>query len=346
MATKYNFEELEGGEYVIADPVNETADPVRLRAEWIDGDDIEGEWERAIGAVIKRDLLGGMDLKNGNGKIDRSRVVETLAAAEDEEGPIVTSEDQADALIEYFAQEGIVELDGSEVLVLQNPQDAEDVSGEMILNWAAGIEACVEKISDTQDRIRAAKEKLESRLDDMDQDPSHVEEKARETAQELKSLGDGQGVPENPSELPPEERERYDELKRKLIYHNKMMDVIDTDLTEKVRQGTNKLGDSLEQLDSAQTALSQKQGEFRTLALQEQEFPEGADNIVQNMGKLATQLAGVEGVEEAAENTDPDGVAELVDDITETVTETANTATQTAPDEELTQPSSDLEMSW
>jgi len=345
MATKYNFEELEGGEYVIADPVNETADPVRLRATWTDGDDIEGEWERAIGAVIRRDLLGGMDLKDGNGKIDRSRMVETLAGVEDEDGPIVTSEDQADALVEYFAQKGIVELDGNEVLILQNPQETDEVNGEMILNWAAGIEACVEKISETEERIEAAKEKLESRLDEMDQDPSRVEAKAQETAQQLKSLGDGQGVPQNPSELPPEERERYNELKRKLIYHNKMMDVIDTDLTEKVKQGTNKLGDSLGQLDSAKQALSIKQEDFRTLALQKQEFPEGAENIVQNMGELATQLAGVEGVEEAAENTDPDALAQLADDFTETVDEVANTATQTAPDEELTQPSGDLEMS-
>lgn len=345
MARKYNFEELEGGEYVIADPVTETEDAVRLRAKWIEGDDIEGEWERAIGAVIKEDLLGGMDLKAGNGKISRSRMVETLASVEDEEGPIVTSEDQADALVEYFAEEDIVQLDGSDVLILQNPQDTDEVSGEMVLNWAAGIEACVEKISETQDRIRSAKEKLESRLDDMDQDPSQVEEKAQETAQELKSLGDGQGVPTNPSELPPEEQSRYNELKRKFIYHNKMMDVIDTDLTETVREGTNKLGDSLEQLNSAKQALSTKQGEFRTLALQEQEFPEGAENIVQNMGDLATQLAGVGGISEEVEKTDPDGLASMVEDMTETVTETTETVTETVTEEGTKQPSGDLEMS-
>lgn len=345
MGKKYNFEELDNGEYVIADPKNGNQDPVRLEAKWIEGDEIEGEWERAIGALIKSDLLGNMDLKDGNGSIGRTQAVNTLAEVEDEDGPIVTSRDQADALIEYFADEGIVDIQNGSVLVLQNPRDTDEVSGEMVLNWAAGIEACVDKIVKTRERIESAKEKLEDRLDEIDQDSGEIEEKVRETAQELKSLGDGQGVPQNPDELPTEEQSRYQELKRKLIYHNKMKEVKSTDLTETVKQGTNELGDSLEKLDSAQSALSSKQGEFRTLALQKQEFPDGAENIVENMGNLATQLAGIGNINEEVENAGFDEISEIVEDVTGTVEKTASAAKETAPEDETQEPSGDLEMS-
>jgi prefoldin subunit 5 len=348
MARKYNFEPIESGgtDYVIADPVNDNKDPVRLEARWVEGDEVEGEWERAIGALIKSDLLGSMELKEGNGRIERQEAIETLAEVEDDEGSIVTSEDQAEALLEYFAEEEIVELDGSgsDVLVLRNPQDEAEMSGRMVLNWAAGIDACVEKISETIDRVRQAKEKLEDRMDEIDQNPGEIEAKMQETAQELKSLGDGQGVPESPSELPPEERSRYNQLKRKLVFHRKMQEVIDTDLTEKVEEGTNKLSDSIEQLESARIALDQKQQEVRTRALQEQEFPEGANNIVENMGELATQLAGVGGIDEAVEETDPTELADIVDEVTGEVAEVTESATETAGEETVQEQSGNLEM--
>jgi hypothetical protein len=327
MAKKYNFEPIEsdGSEYVIANPINENKDPVRLDAEWVEGDEVEGEWERAIGALIKSDLLGSMELKEGNGRIERREAIETLSEIEDDTGTIVTSEDQAEALIEYFAEEGIVELDGGDVLVLRNPQEETEMGGRMILNWAAGIDACVEKISETVDRVK-------------------IQTKMQETAQELQSLGDGQGVPQDPSELPPEERSRYNQLKRKLVFHKKMQEVVDTDLMEKVEEGTNKLSDSIEQLESARIALDQKQQEVRTRALQEQEFPEGANNIVQNMGELATQLAGVGGIEEEVEQTDPTELADIVDEVTEDVAEVTESATETAGEETVQEQSGSLEM--
>lgn len=348
MARKYNFEPIESGdsEYVIAKPINENKDAVRLEARWIEGDDIEGEWERAIGALIKSDLMGSMELKGGNGRIDRREAIKTLAGIEDDEGPIVTSEDQAEALLEYFATENIVEIqDGGDVLLLKNPEGTEDIDGRMILNWAAGIDACVEKISETMERVEGAKEKLENRMNEIDQNPGEIQKRMEEIAQELKSLGDGQGVPQNPEEdLTSEEYSRYKRLEKNLLYHKKMQEVIDTDLTEKVKQGTDKLSDSLDQLEAARSALNQKQGQIRTLALQEQEFPEGAKNIVNNMGELATQLAGVGGIEEEIENSDPNKLADIVNDVTGEVTEVTETATETAGEEAVEAQANDLEL--
>lgn len=347
MARKYNFEPIEsdGGQYVIANPVNENKDPVRLDATWVEGDDIEGEWERAVGALIKSDLMGSMELKEGNGRIKRREAIKTLSGITDEDGPIVTSEDQAEALVEYFADEGIVELDGGDVLLLRNPEQTDEMNGRMILNWAAGIDACVEKISETRERVKSAKEKLENRMDEIDQNPGEIRTKMEETAQELQSLGDGQGMPQNPSaDLSSDEYATYQRLKKKMIYYKKMEDVIGTDLTETVQEGTQKLSDSLDQLEAAQSALNQKQGEIRTVALQEQEFPEGAKNIVNNMGELATQLAGVGGIEEEVAETDPDQLADIVNEVTGEVTSATEAATETAGKDAVEEQSANLEM--
>lgn len=349
MPQKYEFERIEsdGQEYVIADPLNQTDEPVRLEARWIEGDDIEGEWERAIRAIIKTDLLGSMELKEGNGRIDRRQAIETLADASDEKGNIVTSEQQAEALLEFFASEDILEQDGGQVVMLRNPsENPDDINGRMILNWAAAIDACVEKISETIDRVNSAKEKLENRMDGLDQESGQIDEHLAETAQELKSLGDGAGVPQDPSELPEEERERFRQLKRKLVYHKKMKEADQQNLAEKVESGADRLADNIEMLKSAKTTLGNKREQVRTQALKKQTFPDEAMNIVDNMGELTTQLAGVGGIEETIDETADHEVATMVDDVLGDIESVGEAAQQTAGEEAETETeTTDLEMS-
>ncbi|MFC4540396.1 hypothetical protein ACFO5R_00400 [Halosolutus amylolyticus] len=333
MSRKYDFKRIEsdGQEYVIADPVNQTDNPVRLDARWIKGDHIEGEWERAIRAIIKTDLLGSMELEEGNGRIDRRKAIETLAAASDDEGDIVTSQQQAEALLEFFADEDILNLQGGKVEMLRNPSNnPEEINGRMILNWAAAIDACVEKISETIDRVDGAKEKLENRMADVEHDSGKIDEYLTETAQELKSLGDGPGVPQDPAELPAEERDRFRQLKRKLVYHKKMKEADRENLAEKVESGTDRLADNIEMLESAKLTLANKREQVRTQALKKQTFPDEAMNIVDNMGELTTQLAGVGGIEETIEETPDHEVATLVDDVLGDIESVGETAQQTA----------------
>jgi hypothetical protein len=314
MPRKYTFETttVDGIEYVIANPVNETDEMVRMEAEWTEGDDVEGEWERAVSAIIEGDLLGDMDLEDGNGRIDRQTAVETLAAAEDDQGPVVSSERQADALIEYFVEEDILQLEGNQVVLLQDPRN-ENISGRASLNWAAGIEACIDKIEETKDRVQRAKDKLESKMDDLDTGSNRIEERIQETGQKLRSLGDGPGVPDDPSELDESEQKRFEQLKRQFIHHKKMRDVDNENLLETVEEGTTKLAHQMEMLESAKEALSTKEEEIRIRAVQQREFPQDATNIVDNMGQLATKLAGVGGVEEAVENTSDEELASMVE---------------------------------
>ncbi len=336
MAQKYEFKRIEsdGKQYVIANPVNQTAEPVRLSAHWIEGDDIEGEWERAVRAIIKTDLLGSMELKEGNGRIDRRQAIKTLAEASDNNGAIVTSKQQAEALLEFLASENIIELQGGQVIMLRNPTDnPEDINGRMILNWAAAIDACVEKITETIDRVDSAKEKLENRIDDVQQGSGKIDERLTETAQELRSLGEGSGVPQDPSELPAEERERFQQLKRKLIYHQKMKEADSVNLAKKVENGANKLADNIEMLESAKTTLGNKREQVRTQALKKQTFPDEAMNIVDNMGELTTQLAGVGGIEEAVENTPDHEMASMVDGVLGDIDGVGQTVKQAAGEE-------------
>jgi predicted nucleic acid-binding Zn-ribbon protein len=314
MQRNYTFEKttVDGIEYVIANPTG-NGEMVRMEAEWTEGQDVEGKWEDAVRAIIGGDLLGDMNLDGGDGRIDKQDAVETLAAADQGGEPVVASQRQADALIEYFAEEDILRLEGNQVVLLQDPRN-EDISGRAALNWAAGIDACIEKIEETRDRVKRAKEKLEQKKEDLDTGPSGIEERIQETGQKLRSLGDGPGVPSDASELSESETKRYRQLKKEFITHKKMKDVESTNLLETVAEGTAKLGNQMNMLESAKEALSKKEGEIRVRAIQQREFPDDAKNIVDNMSNIATQLAGVGNVDEAVENTSDEDFANMVED--------------------------------
>jgi predicted nucleic acid-binding Zn-ribbon protein len=314
MQRNYTFEKttVDGIDYVIANP-NGNGEMVRMEAEWTEGEDVAGRWEDAVRAIIGGDLLGDMNLDGGNGRIDRQDAVETLAAADQGGEPVVASERQADALVEYFAEEDILRLEGNQVVLLQDPRK-EDISGRAALNWAAGIDACIEKIDETRDRVKRAKEKLEQKKKDLDTGPSGIEERIQETGQKLRSLGEGAGVPSDASELSESDTKRYRQLKKEFITHKKMKDVESTNLLETVEEGTAKLGNQMNMLESAKEALSQKESEIRVRAIQQREFPDDAKNIVDNMSNIATQLAGVGNVDEAVENTSDEDFANMVED--------------------------------
>lgn len=348
MPQKYEFDRIEsdGQEYVIADPHNQTDNPVRLKARWIEGDDIEGEWERAIGEIIKTDLLGSMELEEGNGRIGRRQAIESLTDASDDQGDVVTSEQQAEALLEFFVSEDIIEQENGQMVMLRNPsENPENVNGRMILNWAAAIDACVEKISETIDQVDSSKEKLEDRVDGLEQESGQIDEFLTETAQELKSLGDGAGVPEDPSVLSKDEQTRFQQLKRNLVYHKKMKQADQQNLADKVESGAAQLADKIKMLKSAKETLTNKEEEIRTRALQQQTFPDEAMNIVDNMGNLTTQLAGVGGIDEKIENTPDSEVGTLVNDVLGNVDGVTEAAQKSAGEETQNETeTTDLEM--
>lgn len=320
MPRKYrNFTrtEMQDGTYVVADPVNQTDEAVRLEAGWFDTeDDIEGEWEEPIGAIIRSDLTGGMELSEGTGTLARQKAVENLAEAENDGEPVVANEAEAEALLDYFAENDVIELDGNDVVLLKDPNE---VSGEMVLNWAAAMSACVDKIDETMDRFERAKDKLQKHMENVDADPQRTEELMKEKAQELMALGEGSGFPDR-SDLSEEERQKYDVLREDFVYYKKLNEAGQQNVST-AQQGVDQIANIIDKLEGAREILDQKQGQIRTRALRERVFPESEVDIAMNMGELVTSLAGVGSIEEEAEDMSEE---DLESEVTELLSDTQN----------------------
>ncbi|UPW02275.1 hypothetical protein M0R88_09335 [Halorussus gelatinilyticus] len=316
MTQKYrSFTETEMGDgtYVVAEPVSQTDDAVRIEAGWFDTeDDIEGEWEDPIGAIIRNDLTGGMELTEGTGTLSRRQAVENLADATKDGEPLVSGETEAEALIDYFAANDVLELDekNDDVVLLKDPNE---VSGKMVLNWAAAMAACVDKIDETMNRFERAKEKLQKHMENVDANPQRTEELMKEKAQELMALGDGSGFPDR-SELSEQAQQKYDILREDFIYYKKLNEAGQENVST-AQQGVDQIANIIQKLEGAREVLDQKQGQVRTRALKERVFPESEVNIAMNMGELVTSLAGVGSIEEEAENMSEDDVESAVTDV-------------------------------
>lgn len=313
MQQNYTFETttVDGTEYVIASPEG-NGEVVRMEAEWTDGDEVEGKWEDAVRAIIGEDLLGDMNLDGADGRIDKRTAVETLAAAEENGQPVVASERQADALIEYFAKEDILRLENNQVVLLQDP-GAENLSGRAALNWAAVMDACMEKIKQTEENIERAKEKLEQKKEEFKTGQNDIKERMQETGQKLKSLGDSPGVPESRSELEESERARYDQLMEEYIHHKKMHEAYVEDVVKNTNQGASKLARQMTMLESTMETLEEKRTQIRRAAVEEQVFPDAAIEMTENVGTIVTELAGVGNVSETVENTSEEDLAQMVE---------------------------------
>lgn len=311
MTQKYrNFTEAEmnDGTYVVAEPANQTDEAVRLEAGWFDTeDDIQGEWEEPIGAIIRNDLTGGMQLSEGTGTLSRQEAIENLSDATKDGDPLVSGESEAEALIDYFAANDVIDLDGNDVVLLKDPTE---VSGKMVLNWAAAMSACVDKIENTRKRFDKAKEKLQKHMDSVEADPQRTKELMEEKAQELMALGNGSGFPDR-SELPEEKKQKYDVLREDFIYYKKLNEAGQENVST-AQQGVDQIKRMTDKLEGARNILDQKQGQIRTRALRDRVFPESEVDIAMNMGELVTSLAGVGGIEEEAENMSEDDLESAV----------------------------------
>lgn len=314
MPRKYrNFTETEMGDgtYVVAEPVNQTDEAVRLEADWFDTeDDIRGEWEEPIGAIIQSDLTGGMQLSEGTGTLPRQKAVENLNEATNDGEDVVANEAEAEALLDYFADNEVIELDGNDVVLLEDPNE---VSGKMVLNWAAAMGACVDKIDATMERFEQARDKLQKHMNDVDTNPQRTEELMKEKAQELMALGNGSGFPER-SELPEEDRQKYDVLREDFVYYKKLNEAGQKNVST-AQQGVDQIKRMIDKLDGARNILDQKQGEIRTRALRERVFPQSEVDIAMNMGELVTSLADVGGIEEAEEEMSEEDIEAAVTDV-------------------------------
>lgn len=336
MQNKYeNFtrSEMDGKEYLVADPVEPGDEKIRIDTGWFDGEIGEkADWEYIVGEIVASDLQEDMELENGGeGTISRNQAIENVLNADLDSDKSIANKDQAAAIVDYFLEEGaLTEDSGNELVVLHDPTELTDEDSRFessereyhVLSWAAAIDTCIDYMQDTLDTFEQARERLEEETEDVEQnDVSEVEKQVARTAQELKNMGPGTGVPEK-SELPADKRDEYETLKEDFAYHKSLYEVKKEQLVT-AEKGIEQLRRNIERLRSAKDVYESKVGEMRKAALKEQVFPSEDIDVAQNMAGLITSLSNAEDPTEKIDSWD--GAEDLNNAVDETLEEVGGT---------------------
>ena len=329
MTRKYSFEmkTINGQQFVIAEGRGQASEPIRVRADWIESDDMEGKWEELIKQIVQPENIGQIDIDEGHGGIDRQEAVQTLAGATADGETIVSSEDQADVLVEYLAEEDIVDIEGEELVLFRDP-DEESLNSAALMNWAALMSAVIESIDDHLERVEDAKERFQETVDTLEIEQQDSEERLSKTAQRIKNLGPGQGVPD-PDTLSDEERQQYTQLKEHYLYLQDIEKAKSENFVENVSAGVDQISMAIERLEAAREAYDMFHSNTRKAALKSSVFPEEALQFVDNAGSLINELAGQE--ESQADEVADDDFAEMIEEnhgeiVQEQAAETENLA--------------------
>ncbi|SFR45562.1 hypothetical protein SAMN04487947_1640 [Halogeometricum rufum] len=263
----FNRKETEYGTFVIAQPKTTTGDkePVRLEASIVErneDEDMVGNWEPVIGEMVGARLGDVLSMDEaGSASLSRTDVVEAVTESDNTS---TTTEWESEALVEFFASENILDVEGKEVTVLSALDDVESTDAPMINNWAATVDACANRIETAVEQVEKAKERLEERGSDQNRREiiEKNQQKANEYKQEIGALLDGR----LPSDLPPEEHERFVDLREKYHTYENNVTAMENEITDATK--TEQLGDVIEQLEHLQEVLSVKSNEMRELVVQ------------------------------------------------------------------------------
>ena len=330
MTANYSFEDktINGMEYVIAEPTGRPGEPIRVRADWVDRDEMGGEWEQLIKQVVQPETIDDVNIADGHGGISRREAVKALAGAEADGETLVSSEAQADVLIEYLADEEIIGIEGDQLVLFRDPRGDERLNGPALMNWAALMSAVIESIDEHLERINDAKERFEETLDTLETEQTDSNEHLSKTAQRLQNLGPGQGVPD-PAELDDAERQQYHRLKEHYVFLRNMEKAKEQNLFENINAGTEEMKLGIERLETTREAYEIQHRDVRMAAVQNEVFPEAAMKFVENVGNVITKLTGAE--EDVADDIDHTDLDTMIqEDFGETVDEQASNVTDLA----------------
>lgn len=315
MTTKYqNFSTTtqSGQEYIIAQPKSDRDEPVRIPGDIHDTEDADGKWTDVVGQLVQHDISNALNLESGKGKIDRQNAVESLTDSEDAVIPIQTDA-QAEAVIDYFIANEVLEGDGTDVVVLEDPSMLQDVGSnsdeikpKMLLNWVSAIEGCTNKISTTIETIEQTERELRDEIGESNAEEKvqEFERKQEEVAQELMNLTNGGQLDE--SDLGKADRAEYERLEDRLFHLESMKEAVKGgELEQELRRTAEELGEQMQKLEEIDQALkTQKQRVKRAYKYKEEIAPEQAMEMAKNLSNLATSLTDVDPAEEKKKNED------------------------------------------
>lgn len=322
--TNFTEKEMADGTYVVAEPRHAGGERVRLEAGWFDGDEEdEAEFERVVSTMVKQTLTSdGTSITDGDGALSRSDAKQALLESDGDEE--IGSEARAEALIDYFAEEGVFDLEDGQLHVLEDMDTIEqrqdsETKKKRILNWAAALDAGIQKIEDTKESFEQSREKLESYLKKVDTSSDYgYDERKQEIGRELMQLGDGEGFPDR-SDLSAEEKTRYDTLKRQWVQAKKMAEV-GSSKVEQVERAVEQMVDRIGELERAQGVYDSQQSQMRLLAFHEEQRISGMnEELARELVDMTTLLGGSATVEEDVADMDEDDFEdEVMSEISDT----------------------------
>lgn len=312
---EFTTTEQNGEKVVTARPANSVDEPVRFDgsiAESGSSEELEANWEDIIASLAQRHLGGQLTIDDGRGVIERSEAVQALVESDAER---VKNEHAAHAVIEYLASEDVLELEDDQVVVLMSSENLEDQNAfAMLNNWAATLDACVERIQAAIDRVEQNKETLEShldQLDDMTTEQDYTQEK-EEIEQEIKAMLAGR----QPSELDESEYQRFQQLReRHARYESLEESVVDGPEVGEGADGTQQLQNLKTDLEYLKGALQRHGVEFRKYAASKSLNDADAREMVQNFTQVAADIGGAT---DPAEKMKEQSDEEFMDQIRET----------------------------
>lgn len=319
MARTYSdFNPVEQGdqEYIVAQPKSEHEEPVRFSGELKETGGLDATFRDVIKGIIQQDLSDALNLEaDTGGTISREETIRTLQEAETL--PVTAkSEQQAEAIIDYFIDNGILKEDGSEIVILSDPESLADLASEgngsedeaaMLLNWMSAIEGCTTEIQETIDTVEEVEQELEEQMGEIEVTDKleEYERKQKEVAQRLMNLTNGGELDE--SDLSASEQAEYERLEHRLFHLESMIDSIKDGggLEKEIQKMTKELSMHVENLSETQGSLNVQLERLRKVyRVNEHINYEDAKAMAEQLSKVAAAVAGVASAGQRADEED------------------------------------------
>ncbi|MFB6154584.1 MAG: hypothetical protein ABEJ22_01730 [Haloferacaceae archaeon] len=320
MPRKYaNFErtEMADGTYIVAEPQESNRSRVRLQADWFDGDeDDEADFEPVVAAIVEEMLQqGGGSLVDDDGTLSREDAKKAIL---DNGNQIdVQEEDRAEALIDYFNDEGVFDIENDQISLLMELDaiddiDDSEVKRKRVLNWAAAFDAGENLITNALTAFEESKGKLEDYMEGIEIDTeSGGESSQKEIARQMMQLGDGDGYPDR-SSLSSHEKEKYDLLKQRYLMAEESGGP-KTEVIEKVKGTIELMGTRIEILEDAKSNYEQLNTAMRVRAYHESTKMSGIDDdLISGIMDISSVLTGGMSVSDISEDTSDEELEEMM----------------------------------
>lgn len=314
--------EQNGTRVVTARPANNADEPVRFDgsiAESGSSEKLEANWEDIIATLAEQHLGGQLTIDDGRGVMDREEAVEALVSSSVER---VKNEHAAHAVIEYLASEGILRLEDNKVVLLMSSDDLKDEDAyAMLNNWAATLDACVDRIDAAIDRVERNKKTLEQHVEKLEDTTSIKQnyiQKKEEIEQEIKAMLGGR----SPSELDEDERKRFQQMRERYHRYESLEESVTGGPEGPEMEGPQRLANLVQQLKDIKFALQDHSTQFRTLAVSKDLHDADARQMVDNFTKIASDIGGATNPKDKMEQMSDEEFIDQISQVSDTREET------------------------